>query len=232
MRTLLTGVIALGLSSLGLTACGPSAEDIATNLTSNNPVVREDSAKMARQHDDEVIIVALQVALNDPSDEVRLNAVESLAELEAVEAVPALIAVVQADGKPEVVSAAVDALGRIADPRAVSVLMAHLEQKGASRLTLNAIWALGNIGDGHAMPLLARIREGSDDPYIVYSTERALRLLKPVAAEPAEGAATEATEATGAAPPAGSGAGSQVLPGGSTEYPGEEASPDELPLEE
>lgn len=172
--------VGLGLALL-LGACGPSPEDIAANLASDNPVVREDSAKMAKKYDDEVVIQALIVALNDPGDTVRLNAVESLAELEAVEAVPSLIAVVQADSDPEVVSAAVDALGRIADPRAVSVLMAHLEQHGPELKTLNAIWALGNIGDGRALPLLARIRAGTDDVYVIYNVDRAMRLLKPLA---------------------------------------------------
>lgn len=169
-----------------LVACGPSAEDIAANLSSENPVVREDSAKMAKKYDDEVVIEALIAALNDEGDTVRLNAVESLAELEAEAAVPPLIAVVQADPDPEVVSAAVDALGRIADPRAVSVLMAHLEQQGPELKTLNAVWALGNIGDGRALPLLARIRAETDDVYVIYNVDRAMRLLKPEAE--AEGA--------------------------------------------
>lgn len=175
--------------------CGPAADDIAANLSSDNPVVREDSAKMARKHDDDAVIKALVVAIQlDPSARVREHAVDSLAELEAVDAVPALIEVVQRDPEADVVSAAIDALGRLADPRAVPVLLAHLETNGADRPTLNVIWALGNIGDGRALPLLTSLRD-TDDAYVAYNVERALRELKPVMDDsdvaPAEAPETE-----------------------------------------
>ena len=177
--------------------CGPAADDIANNLSSDNPVVREDSAKMARKHDDEVVIKALVMAIQlDPSARVREHAVDSLAELEAVEAVPALIEVVQRDPEADVVSAAIDALGRLGDTRAVPVLLAHLETHGADRPTLNVIWALGNIGDGRALPLLTSLRD-TDDAYVAYNVERALRELKPVMEDSQSSEATEPEPSAG-----------------------------------
>jgi hypothetical protein len=67
----------LALLSLVI-GCGPAAEDVAVNLSSPNPVVREDSAKIARNNDSIVVHNALIVALSDSELAVRVNAIESL----------------------------------------------------------------------------------------------------------------------------------------------------------
>lgn len=172
MRRLLTA----GL--LGLLACGPSDEDVAKLLSSNNPAVREDSAKIARNFDADAVGKALVGALADPSPAVRRNAVDSIAELEFKEAVPALLELVQKqDEDPEVLRQTVDALGRLGDPAAVPVLVALLEQQEANP-PLNLIWALGNLEDPAALDVLSRLR-GSADPYVSFNANAALRKLRP-----------------------------------------------------
>ena len=76
------------LSAL-LMGCGPSSEDIATNLSSENLTTREDTAKIARNFGSEEVEAALIMSLEDPNSQVRYNALESLIELETIEAVPA-----------------------------------------------------------------------------------------------------------------------------------------------
>ena len=166
------------ISVLLLTACGPSADDIQRNLKSPNPVVREDSAKIARNVGGDVVVASLVAVLEDDSERVRLYAVDSLAELNDPAALPFLIKALNEDSSPEVRRQVVDALGRLRDPAAVPAIIAYLQDPSHESPPLNAIWALGFIGDLSAMPVLVELR-GSDDPYLTWSVDHALRELHP-----------------------------------------------------
>jgi HEAT repeat protein len=164
-----------------LTGCGPSPGDIAANLSSNNPVTREDTAKIARNFGSPEVEAALLEALTDPSQKVRYNALESLIELETAEAVPAIMAMLEVETDREVEQLAVDALGRLKDPQAVTTLIAYIEtcrDDPARAVPLNAIWALGFIGDAQAMVLLSELREDGDT-YISWNADQALKGLRP-----------------------------------------------------
>lgn len=165
------------LLPLVLVACGPSDEDIARNLQSPNPVVREDTAKIARNFGSDAVVQALLAALADPSPTVRRNAVDSLAELMAADAAPVLAEKLATETDAVVSRQIVDALGRLGDPVAVPALVAYLEAR-ETEPPLNAIWALGNIGDPMALDVLSRLRS-SEDPYVIYNANEALRLLRP-----------------------------------------------------
>ena len=158
-------------------ACSPSDEDIARNLQSPNPVVREDTAKIAKNYGSEAVNAALIAATQDPSTTVRKNAVESLADLEASEAAAPLTALLATEADPDVRRSIIDALGRLKDPVAVPALVAVLDAD-PEHPALNAIWALGNIGDTSALDALSRMRE-SQDVYVRYNATAALRLLHP-----------------------------------------------------
>lgn len=171
-----------------LAACGPSPEDIAKAVSSDNPVMREDGAKIAQNYDDPAVIDALIKVLSDPSETVRLNAIESLAELEATKAVPALIDSLNGDPSPKVKRAACDALGRLKAREALPDIIAYVESFTANdRGQLVGIWAIGYIGaEGglsadlkkQALDLLVARRDGSTDKFIVYQAKAALRTLK------------------------------------------------------
>ncbi|MFT5683483.1 MAG: HEAT repeat protein [Myxococcota bacterium] len=164
-----------------LIACGPAPEDIAGNLSSANPVTREDTAKIARNFGSPEVEAALIESLQDPTQKVRYNALESLIEMETVAAVPAIMAMLEVESDREVEQLAVDALGRMGDPQAVPTLIAYIEtcrDDGVRSIPLNAIWALGFIGDGRALPLLSELREDSDI-YISWNADQALKKLRP-----------------------------------------------------
>ena len=167
---------------LAALACGPSSDDIVGNLSSTNPVVRQDTAKIARNFGSDTVENALISVLDDAESEVRLNAVESLVELEATQAVGALIARLDAEPNARVQRAVVDALGRLGDSSAVPALVALLEARELTDPPLDVIWALGNLEDARALPILSRLRE-STDAYVVWNANQALRNLRP--AEPA-----------------------------------------------
>jgi HEAT repeat protein len=175
------------LTLLLLLACDPAPEDIARAVGSENPVMREDGAKIAQNYDDPVVIEALVKVLSDPSEKVRLNAIESLAELDATAAVPALIDSLNGDPSPKVKRAAVDALGRLVAKESVPDIIAYVEGFSADdREQLAGVWALGWIGSKGLDPelkksalntLVAR-REKSTDKFIVYQANAALRTLR------------------------------------------------------
>lgn len=170
-----------------LAGCDPAPEDIAKAIGSENPVMREDGAKIAQNYDDEVVIQALLAVVNDPAPQVRLNAIESLAELEALAASPALIAILSDDPNPKVRRAAADALGRLKAKDAVPALITYVTAfKADDHEQLAGLWALGNIGgEGldpalkqQALLTLAQRREGTADRFIRYTSSAALRTLK------------------------------------------------------
>lgn len=166
-----------------LLACGPAPEDIAQNLVSENPVVREDTAKIAHNFDSEEVRAALLRALEDDSEEVRYNALNSLIMLEAVESVPAIMRMLEVERDRDVELLAIDALGRFQDPQAVPLLIQYIENQRVDSersIPFNAIWALGFIGDNQALPLLSELRESSD-PYISWNASQALASLRPSA---------------------------------------------------
>ena len=162
---------------LTLLACGPSSDDIATNLSSANPVVREDTAKIARNFGSTAVEEALVAVLGDAEAIVRLNAIESLVELDCSDAVPELINRMGVESNPKVQRAIVDALGRLGDVQAVPVLVAYLEQRLADP-PLDVIWALGALEDHRALKVLAGLRSNKD-PYVVWNVNQALRNLRP-----------------------------------------------------
>lgn len=158
--------------------CGPSANNVATGIASENPAVRGDIVAFAKKFDDPAVVQALIGALADPFENTRIDAVRSLAQIGDPIAAPALIELMQKDPSQKVQREAIDALGRLKDPVAVAPLMALSETLGDDKTPLNIIWALGNIGDKTAMPLLVRLREQSRDPFVIYNANKALRNLR------------------------------------------------------
>jgi len=166
----------IGSALLWLLACGPDPAVVASGLGSENPVVREDMALIARRAGSDEVVQALVRALEDPVDEVRMRAAESLGLLGDAGAVVALLACLE-DGNPRVARAAIDALGLLGDDRAVAPLMALLE--GKEQIPLNAIWALGELGDSRTLDLLTSLRS-HEDPYVAWNAEQALEKLPAV----------------------------------------------------
>ena len=168
-------------------ACSPSADDIATAVHSENPVMREDGAKIAQNYADEVVEKALVDVLADESVDVRLNAIESLAEIEATTANGALVDRLNADEDVRVRRAAADALGRLKAKDAVPALLLYVQGFGPNdREQLAGVWALGNIGGEGleaepkkgVLSTLSSLREQTGDPYVRYVASAALRTLK------------------------------------------------------
>ena len=158
-----------------LLACG-SVDRVLDGLASENPITREAMAREAASFEDARVVDALLETLDDPSIEVRRNAVESLGALRASDAVPSLCDLVEHDPAVGVQRAAITALGRLRDTRAVPVLVAHLERRRDAP-PLDAIWALGEIGDPSAVAILSELRR-SGDAYVSYNASKALARIR------------------------------------------------------
>ncbi|MFN7145666.1 MAG: HEAT repeat domain-containing protein [Myxococcota bacterium] len=171
-----------------LLACGAGPDEIAIAIKSENPVMREDGAKIAQNFDDEVVVEALVAVIADPSEQVRLNAIESLAELEAASAAPALVERLKADESPKVRRAAADALGRLLAKDAVPELITYVSGfPPDDRQMLAGVWAIGFIGNEGgldpavkktALEMLVHLRDTTTDRYVRYNVNAALRTLK------------------------------------------------------
>ncbi len=168
-------------------ACSPSPEDIAKTIVSSNPVAREDGAKIAQNYPDEAVEKALISVLGEPSRTIRLNAIESLAEIEATTAGAPLIDRLANDDDPGVRRAAADALGRLKEKGAAPALIAYVQGFGPEdRQQLAGVWALGNIAAEGLDPeprqavldALAALRATTTDRFVRYQTTAALRVLK------------------------------------------------------
>ncbi len=172
---------------IALTGCAPAAADIAKAISSDNPVMREDGAKIAQNYDDPVVWDALVKTLPDSSQKTKLNAIESLAYTEAKPAGPQLIDVLKNDPDPRVKRAAADALGRLCILESAPALVEYLSAFSADdREQLAGIWALGNLGaqglDAETKKIvlatLVQKRESTTDKYVLYSANYALRTLR------------------------------------------------------
>ena len=177
----------LATAALSLCGCSPAPADIAKAISSENPVMREDGAKIAQNYDDPLVWDALVLTLKDSSQKTKLNAIESLASTEAKPAGPQLIDVLNTDADPRVKRAAADALGRLCVMESAPALVAYLSSFEANdREQLAGIWALGNLGAQGleaeskkiALETLVQKREGTTDRYILYSANYALRTLR------------------------------------------------------
>jgi HEAT repeat protein len=170
-----------------LAGCSPAAEDIAKAIGSDNPVMREDGAKIAQNYDDDVVADALIKVLTDPAEQVRLNAIESICEIEATKAGPALIERLRTDDSVKVRRAAADALGRLQTKDAIPDLVTYVNGFGPDdHEQLAGLWAIGNIGSTglpadakkQALQTLVDRRNATKDKFVRYVASAALRTLK------------------------------------------------------
>ena len=169
----------------GLIGCGPEPADIARNLSSDNLVIREDTAKIAHNFDSPEVREALIYALDDESLKVQFNAVKSLVHLEEAGAVPKLIEMLenapkipQSEIEAKLYREVIDALGQLKQAEAVPALIAYIEANQEPKPALNAIWALGFLEDNASLELLTELVEHRD-PYVAWNARKALSNLRP-----------------------------------------------------
>jgi HEAT repeat protein len=186
VSVLRTGMFAACALTL-VPGCDPAAADIAKAIGSDNPVMREDGAKIAQNYTDDVVVQALIKVLADPAVQVRLNAIESISEINATAAVPTLITLLNTDPDTKVKRAAADSLGRLKAKEAVGDLVVYVNGfQPDDHEQLAGVWALGNIGSQGleadskklALTTLVARRDAAKDKFVKYVAAAALRTLK------------------------------------------------------
>ena len=156
-----------------MTGCSSDLDQKVENLQSPNPMVRLETAKLAKRENDPRLAAALAPLLKDSSKETRLTAANSLTYMGTAQEVPALAAALEDDDR-DVRLAAVSALGHIQDERAVGPLLKLLASEPEP---YSIIWALGNIGSNQCLDALAT-RLDDEDRYTRYQTRRALLKIR------------------------------------------------------
>ncbi len=137
---------------------GPYAVPHLLKLTvDGDPEVAMFSVQILALINDSTASRALLPLLDHPDRNIAQSAIEALGNVQAVEAVPALIRLLSADMWLQF--AAVAALGKLGDPRAVRPL---LELTSHEVLAEPAIEALGRIGSSEALRPLVELLYSSD----------------------------------------------------------------------
>ena len=163
-------MIALWL--LWMIGCSGKATTLITELSSENPVVRQDALIEARDFSDAALTAAVEKLLTDPDPRIRYEAVITLYQFRSTTSVQPLLPILY-DTDPKVSRAAIDTLGHLADPSAASALMT-LVSTNRDHPPLNAIWALGQCKVKEGRALLSELRQ-HPDKWVRYNVDEALR---------------------------------------------------------
>lgn len=142
------------LLSLGELGLAEGAAPLVQHLADDEPLCREAATIALGQlgaGGGELAWRALVDALDADQPEVRFQAVASLAEIDAAQAAPLVLACLD-DADPQVRAQALAALGDAGDRGAVDRIAAHLEDEPAVRH--EAALALARLGDERGRPLL------------------------------------------------------------------------------
>ena len=129
----------------------PKLDIIKGNQTAN---VQQNAAQYA--------LAPLVGALRDADVMVRLEAAQSLGQMEDTLAVAALSRALREDADPEVRKMAAWALGNIESSAAVPALSQALRSDRDPDVRRTAVWALGQIEDADALPALAEALKTND----------------------------------------------------------------------
>ncbi len=154
-------------------------EAAVRDATSTKPAVRAEAVRQLVPHAEEArerVIRTLEKALRDEVAEVRVQAVTGLADLAAVEALPALLLAVE-DDAPLVRQMALTALGEIGDPRATERIRRALSDERAD-VRFQAVIAYPRVSASREAALDALVDATFDkDPLVAHI---ALRMAEEV----------------------------------------------------
>ena len=110
----------------------------------------------------QAVVTALCTCLEQENERTRWCTVQTLARLDAREALPALVAGLCHDPDPDVRMEIAQALGAFADPAAVQPLITALHDDPEGDVRLEACKALGNIRDPRAVDTLITCLQADD----------------------------------------------------------------------
>jgi HEAT repeat protein len=136
-----------------------TSDDVSTRL--------EGIREMGTMRDEPRAIDYLLEAANDPNPTIRVKAIDTLGDMQAKAAVPALVQRIQmSDTDLPTERRILACLGRIGDKQATEPLLDIIERDDLSiDLKASAVYALGEIGDDAALPTLEALAAGDvDDP--------------------------------------------------------------------
>ena len=138
---------------------------LASRLSSADAEVRLDAARELGRIGEAAsdVVAALVKALDDAEDKVRVQSAISLGWMQAVDAVPALIAKAHQNDDLPLKRRAIQALGQIGDGRAVPEVMAAVDSQDRYS-SENAILALGWLKAAEAVPRLIEIATDESKP--------------------------------------------------------------------
>lgn len=165
------------------------------DVGSTRPAIRAEAVRDLVGYAEEArdrVIPALERALRDDADpRVRAAAAVALSDVEAIEALPALLVAIE-DDDAYVRQMSIAALGELGDPRAGARLQRALQDR-RPEVRFQAVIAFPRVCAGRDEAFAALMRAThDDDPLVVHI---ALRMIEELGAEPAQGEVPDARSA-------------------------------------
>jgi HEAT repeat protein len=141
-------------------------EEIFSDHDSENAVLREKAVWLLSQYDsDESVDLLIEIASEDPDDEVREQAVFWLSQTHSSRAVAFLEDMLMESGSPEMQEKAIFALSQIGDERAFAALKkVALDENQPDEVREQAIFWLGQQGGRESVNFLKELYGQLDDP--------------------------------------------------------------------
>lgn len=166
------GALALILGRIG----EPAVSELAKAIKSDDAVVRKNAAwALGYLKQKPEIVESLSALLADGDAEVRSAAAWSLGQMQARQAVAALIRMLESEQTKDRLSA-VESIGRIGDKAGVQPLILRLKDEDAEvRYAVSS--ALGGIGDKAAVDALRQTAAGDKDGRVRFAAGEALVAL-------------------------------------------------------
>jgi len=146
---------------------GKSVEELAKQLSSNDPDTRLDAVRALGMSKDRRAIDFLIKAVDDSDVRVQAKAIQLLGDLRADESTPTLVqCLIMRTTDVRLQQLVLTSLGKIGDVRAAPPVLEFLKRDLDVATRGTAIFALGDIGTAEAADVLEHIAKTDEDPVI------------------------------------------------------------------
>jgi len=146
---------------------GKSVNEWTKHLNDDDPGKRLEAVKSLGDSGQPEAIEYLIQATGDPSDAVKIKAIDYLGKLRATDATQVLVQkLFMREVEQQVKQRILVALGRMGDVKAAQPISEFLVRDVDPAMRGTAVFALGEIGDATTIPRLEQVQRQADDPHL------------------------------------------------------------------
>jgi HEAT repeat protein len=158
---------------------GKSIDEWTKRLNDPDPTQRLEAVKSLGDSGQPGAVEYLIQATGDPSDAVKIKAIDYLGKLRATEATQVLVQkLFMRDVEPPLKQRILVALGRIGDTKAAQPISEFLKQDSDPAISGTAVFTLGEIGDASVIPHLEQMQRNASDPHLARLAGEAIQKIQ------------------------------------------------------